>query len=199
MNKTQTISPETMELIKEVASATASMAYIDNIGGDINYFRATESLLYNYKKLEALMINEEAYLEVEYHEKSKSLVSFSPGRGYQTTDVMDELRQQRIVSYKRTKARFDEIDRVIKMFRDREEFPVVQMYYFKENLNGEAIEGGFTFEDIADELERLGLARTEKTARRWRNRIVNDIAVCLFGKPAAVGSGIYKKGFKMTE
>ena len=191
--KTQTISPETRELISEVAKVTASMAYIDNIGGEINYFRATETLLHNYKKLQKLVADEEAYLEIEYREKSKSLVSFSPNAGYRANDPVEELRQQRIVSYQRTKERFDEIDRVVKVFRDRKEFAVVRMYYFGENLNGEAMAEGYTFEDIACELERQGLARDEKTARRWRNRIVNDMAVCLFGKPAAVGSGIYKK------
>ena len=32
-----------------------------------------------------------------------------------------------------------------------------------------------------------------KTARRWRNKIVNDMAVCVFGIPAAVSAATYRK------
>ena len=39
----------------------------------------------------------------------------------------------------------------------------------------------------------MGLIRDAKSARRWRNKIVNDMAVCMFGKPAAVGAGTYRK------
>ena len=34
------ITDEVRELINEVARATASMAYIDGMGGNVNYFRA---------------------------------------------------------------------------------------------------------------------------------------------------------------
>lgn len=33
----------------------------------------------------------------------------------------------------------------------------------------------------------------QKTARRWRNKIVNDMAVCVFGIPAAVSAATYRK------
>ena len=36
-------------------------------------------------------------------------------------------------------------------------------------------------EAIAAELEGMGLIRDAKSARRWRNKIVNDMAVCMFG------------------
>ena len=52
--KTGLITDEVRELINEVARETASMAYIDGMGGEVNYFRAMESLLFNYKKLAAL-------------------------------------------------------------------------------------------------------------------------------------------------
>lgn len=55
------ITDEVRELINEVARATASMAYIDGMGGNVNYFRAMESLLFNYKKLQALVADYEGY------------------------------------------------------------------------------------------------------------------------------------------
>lgn len=41
--KTGLITDEVRELINEVARETASMAYIDGMGGEVNYFRAMES------------------------------------------------------------------------------------------------------------------------------------------------------------
>ena len=75
------ITDEVRELINEVARATASMAYIDGMGGNVNYFRAMESLLFNYKKLQALVADYEGYTRVELQGKSKSIGSFSPSSG----------------------------------------------------------------------------------------------------------------------
>lgn len=196
---TGVITEEVRELINEVARTTASMAYIDNASGEINYFRAMESLLYNYKKLAALVADYEAYTEVELKEKSKSLVSFSPSSSgvYRTQDdILEELKRDKVISYHRTRARFEEIDRVIKLFADRKEFHVVRMYYFGEGADGnqrQAGEAQYTWDDIAYELSTMGMIRDAKSARRWRNKIVNDMAVCMFGKPAAVSVGTYRR------
>lgn len=193
------ITEEVREIINEVAKATASMAYIDNVGGEINYFRAMESLLYNYKKLAALVADYEAYTTVELKERSKSIVRFSPsaGSGYKTQeDVLAEMERDKAISYHRTRARFEDIDRVIRLFADRKEFHVIRMYYFGEDAEGNARPAGeqqYTWEDIAEELSGMGLIRDAKSARRWRNKIVNDMAVCMFGKPAAVGVGTYRR------
>ena len=64
----------------------------------------------------------------------------------------------------------------------------------EEILEAEAAMPGLAaWEAIAAELEEMGLIRDAKSARRWRNKIVNDMAVCMFGKPAAVGVGTYRK------
>lgn len=102
----------------------------------------------------------------------------------------------KIISYHRTRARFEEIDRVVKLFAERKEFHVIRMYYFGEDAQGNERPTGaepYTWEAIAAELEGMGLIRDAKSARRWRNKIVNDMAVCMFGKPAAVGVGTYRK------
>lgn len=80
--KTGLITDEVRELINEVARATASMAYIDGMGGEVNYFRAMESLLFNYKKLAALVADYEAYTHVELQGRSASISSYSPSSGY---------------------------------------------------------------------------------------------------------------------
>ena len=67
MTKKQTeLSEELREAVFEAARAGAAEAYTQNTGY-VNYFKAMETLLYNYKKLAALVADEEAYCEVEYH------------------------------------------------------------------------------------------------------------------------------------
>lgn len=197
--KTGLITDEARELINEVARETASMAYIDGMGGEVNYFRAMESLLFNYKKLAALVADYEAYTHVELQGRSASISSYSPSSGYTyrtEEDILDEMKRDKIISYHRTRARFEEIDRVVKLFAERKEFHVIRMYYFGEDAQGNERPAGaepYTWETIAAELEGMGLIRDAKSARRWRNKIVNDMAVCMFGKPAAVGVGTYRK------
>ena len=109
---------------------------------------------------------------------------------------MEELERDKVKAYHRTRARFEEIDRVISLFADRKEFHVVRLYYFGEDAQGEprpADAPPYTWDDIAEELGGMGLVRDAKSARRWRNKIVNDMAVCMFGKPAAVAAGTFRK------
>ena len=92
--KTGLITDEVRELINEVARETASTAYIDGIGGEVNYFRAMESLLFNYKKLAALVADYEAYTHVELQGRSASISSYSPSSGctYRTEeDILEEI------------------------------------------------------------------------------------------------------------
>ena len=158
-----------------------------------------ESLLFNYKKLAALVADYEAYTHVELQGRSASISSYSPSSGYTyrtEEDILDEMKRDKIISYHRTRARLEEIDRVVKLFAERKEFHVIRMYYFGEDAQGNERPAGaepYTWEAIAAELEEMGLIRDAKSARRWRNKIVNDMAVCMFGKPAAVGVGTYRK------
>lgn len=68
--KTAELSAELREAIFEAARAGALEAYAANTGDFVNYFKATETLLYNYKKLAALVADEEAYTD----EKGRSAI-----------------------------------------------------------------------------------------------------------------------------
>ena len=189
------ISEDVRELINEVARATACAAY-ENTSGPVNYFRAMESLLFNYKKLAALVADYEGYMKVELPEKSTSIVAFSPSSGYKAKeDILEEIERDKLAEYQRTRARFEELEKVVNLFRDRKEFHVVRMYYFGEDAEGNQRPDDakpYTWEEIAFELSDMGMVRDAKSARRWRNKIVNDMAVCMFGKAAAVGMGTYR-------
>ena len=96
--------------------------------------------------------------------------------------------------FKETKSGFDSLTRAISLFEGHKEFVVIRLYYFGEDINGNPREGGTaTWEEIAEELSDAGILKEIKTARRWRNKIVNDMAVCVFGIPAAVSAATYRK------
>lgn len=190
------ISDDMRELINEVARATACAAY-ENTSGPVNYFRAMESLLFNYKKLAALVADYKGYMKVELPEKSTSIIAFSPSSGpYKAKeDILEEIERDKLTAYQRTRARFEELEKVVNLFRDRKEFHVVRMYYFGEDAEGNQRPDDakpYTWEEIAFELSDMGMVRDAKSARRWRNKIVNDMAVCMFGKAAALGMGAYR-------
>ena len=82
MTKKQTeLSEELREAVFEAARAGAAEAYTQNTGY-VNYFKAMETLLYNYKKLAALVADEEAYCEVEYHAGRKTFAAGSKSTGF---------------------------------------------------------------------------------------------------------------------
>jgi len=196
------ITQEVRELIsltaESTAEKTATKLFVESTGGQINYYRAVEILLRNYNKLRKLVENEAGYTAVLLQKKSTSFVTFTPNAGYTSKDddeIIDEIRQQRELSYQRTKAQFEEVERVISLFCERKEFIVIRMYYFNEDAQGNQRPEGsepYTFDDITSELSELGLLRDIKTARRWRSKIINDMAVCMFGKAAAISAGAFR-------
>ena len=128
------ISEELREAINEAARAGAYEAYKDTAGAYVNYFKAMETLLYNYKKLAALVADEEAYCEVEYHAGRKTFAAGSKSTGFyeQRTeaDIVEEMREEKRRQYRETKYGFERLERAINLYRDRKEFTVVRMYYF---------------------------------------------------------------------
>ena len=182
MTKKQTeLSEELREAVFEAARAGAAEAYTQNTGY-VNYFKAMETLLYNYKKLAALVADEEAYCEVEYHAGRKTFSTTPQAKGFiqrkTETEIVEEMREEKQKQFKETKSGFDSLTRAISLFKGHKEFVVIRLYYFGEDINGNPREGGTaTWEEIAEELSDAGVLKEIKTARRWRNKIVNDMAV----------------------
>jgi len=179
-------------LMATIGEARATLqAYMDNAGGNTNYFRSTELLLRNYTQLAQLVVDIDMYMEDASRKRDKSVVSFRSNAGGLTpSEVEDEAERIRASNYAYTRERFDEIDRVVKVYANRKEMRVVRMYYFGQDADGKPRkqeDKRVTFEVIAVE---LGIE--EKTARRWRSDIVNDMAVAIFGKCAAVEAGAYR-------
>lgn len=153
-----------------------------------DYFKIMEKLLYSYPVLKRITSDKGAYTAVELRERSKSIVGFSLNAQWKSRDdVIDEMERDKEAEYDKTLKDFRRIERVILQFKDRKEFDVVRLYYFNQNLDGTPKPPdapSATWEDVSIELEK-----ETKTVRRWRNNIVNDMAICLFGIDAAIQAG----------
>ena len=190
------LNQEQKELAEAMAGIVAGKTAAELVGltlpisGRVNYFRAAETLLYNYKSLEALLRDRSGYIAQELPGRSAGIV-LNAGQG-QGSGSMDEMigdrEAERARLYELTAARFDQVDRVVQLFNDRPEFKALRMYYFGENEAGQdrgVHAERYTWEEIG-----VLLGRDAKTLRRWRNRIVKDMAVCWFGVAAAVSSAV---------
>jgi len=181
------------QVVFEAARAGAMEAIASN-AGYVNYFKAMEALLYNYHKLEALVADEDAYCEVEYHSGRKTFSSASKVTGYvqrkTEAEIVDDIREEKQRRFAETKSAFAALQRAIALFEGQKEFSVIRLYYFGENIDGSLRQDGraATWEEVTEALSDAGILREIKTARRWRNRIVNDMAVCVFGAPAALSA-----------
>ena len=178
------------QIIEDTAKATASAVIgQQRQARSTNLYRAMERLLRNYPKLKKLVDNVADYGFTPV-ERSKSVtIAPPPGGRRDRSDMLEDFILERQTSYERTKARFEEIDAVVRQFSDKPEFIVIRMYYFGEDAHGN--DRGpdarpYSFEEISEALTAAGIPRSEKTLRTWRTRLVQDMTVLLFGIDGAV-------------
>lgn len=156
-----------------------------------NYFKITEKLLYSYPTLKRIVSDKTAYTRVELQGRS-GVVRFNPNAAWKSQeDRLEELERDKEAEFDTTLKDFRRLDRVVQQFRERKEFVVVRMYYFNESADGTPLPEDaqeMTWEEVSFQVDK-GL----KTVIRWRNEIVNDMAICLFGIDAAIQAGTERK------
>lgn len=178
------------EIIKEAAREGArETVNLQRQQRNLNLYRTTERLLKNYKKYQRLVTDLEGY-GFEPVGKSHS-ISIAPPPGSGVTDNLDlseEYVAARRASYERTKARYDEIDAVVRQFEEKDEFVIIRMYYFNEDAagNDRGDAKPYTFDEISEELAAVGINRSVRTLRTWRTKLVQDMTVLLFGVDGAM-------------
>ena len=157
---------------------------------NLNLYRTTERLLRNYKNYQRLVTDLEGYGFEPIGKSHDISVAPPPGSGVMDkVDLYDEHVAARRASYERTKARYDEIDAVVRRFQDKEEFVIIRMYYFNEDANGRDLDDDakpYTFDEISEELAAAGIEKSVRTLRTWRTKLVQDMTVLLFGVDGAV-------------
>lgn len=137
-------------------------------------FKNTEKLLYNYKILKEHVQDEEGYFGMLNKGKSKSVVVYSSKSGSSNLDE-DEAMIKRKESLRRSQNDLKRIEKALDAVRDRKEFKVIELRYFSRNDEHEA----YSWEEITEQLKI-----SDKTARRWKNNIVREISIRIFGSDA---------------
>lgn len=156
-----------------------------------NYFKIMEKLLYSYPTLKRIVSDKAAYTRVELQGRS-GVVRFNPNASWKSQeDRLEELERDKEAEFDTTLKDFRRLDRVIQQFRERKEFVIVRMYYFGEDIDGKqkaADAPEATWEELS-----VALEKDVKTLRRWRSKIVNEMAIALFGIDAAIQAGTTAK------
>lgn len=141
-------------------------------------FHNTENLLYGLHALQAHLASEEEYIGMAFKEHSGSVVHYqknSPGR---LDD--DQLLEDRRKSYERSKNDYERVMNALKKVQGEKGYQILELRYLSEDAKP-------TWEQIAEQLagtEGFSERLTEKTVRRYKNRLINKISVLLFGTDA---------------
>lgn len=151
-------------------------------------FKNTEKILYCFNILKEHIADEEAYLAMIHKNTSGSIVKYSKNKVEKPDE--DQLLEDRMASYNRSKNDVERIEKALKKIKGKKGYEVIEMRYLqrkKKMENGKQIEEVYTFEEIADMLggqQGYNENLNEKTVRNYKNSLVRDMAIYLFGSDA---------------
>jgi len=151
-------------------------------------FKNTEKILYCYNILKEHVADEKEYIGMMQKSKSCSVVRYSKNKVEKPDE--DQLLEDRIASYNRSKSDVERIEKALEKIKGKKGFEVIDMRYFqkkKRKEGGKTIEETYTYEQIAETLagqQGYNENLNEKTVRNYKNSLVRDMAVFLFGSDA---------------
>lgn len=154
-----------------------------------NHYRAMEDCLRAYPKRMHLMQHPE---EFEFFPTGHSKdISIAPPPG---TGVVDKIEAAVLFTEARKKKYVHELsllhetEYAMAPFWNREDFIIIRMYYFNEDVHGKPRNGArpYTFEEIAEELKTIGINRSVRALRLWRTKLVREMTVMMFGVDGAL-------------
>ncbi len=151
-------------------------------------FQNTEKILYCFTILREHVADEEEYINMIQRGRSKSVLKYSANR--KEAPSREQLLEDRIASYTRSKTDVDRIEKALKKIKGKKGYEVIEMRYLKRKKkteNGKETEEIYTFEEIASILagqQGYNENLNEKTVRNYKNALVRDMAVFLFGSDA---------------
>ena len=169
---------------EEAINRVASQAWIDRQRAlRDEAFKNTEKLLYCYNALKDHIADEEEYIEMAFKGKSTSFVSYSKNKAA-APDESEKVRS-RVESYERSKADKERIEKALDRVKDRRGYEVIVLRYLQRK--DYAADEPYTFEEIAEMLagtKDYSVNLNEKTVRRYKNSIISEMSVLLFGSDA---------------
>jgi len=151
-------------------------------------FKNTEKILYCFNILKEHVADEEAYLGMIGKRKSGSVVRYTKNKVEKPDE--DRLLEDRLASYQRSKRDVERVEKALKKIEGKKGYEVIQMRYLKRKKKteyGKQTEEVYTFEEIAGILagqQGYNENLNEKTVRNYKNVLVRDIAIFLFGSDA---------------
>lgn len=151
-------------------------------------FKNTEKVLYCYRALKEHVANEQEYLDIAFHGKSKSITSYC--KNGSTPKDEDLILRDRQASYERSKNDIERIEKALDKIKDRKGYDAIEIRYLqrKETKEGKRVnEQVYTWEEITDILANTdGYPDNlnEKTVRNYKNTLIREMAVLLFGSDA---------------
>lgn len=144
-------------------------------------FKNTEKILYCFNILKEHVADEREYIGMMQKTKSCSVVRYSKNK-VEAPDE-DQLLADRIASYNRSKSDVDRIEKALAKIKVKKGYEVIEYRYLKRKEKDEI----YTFEEITDILagqQGYNENLNEKTVRNYKNSLVRDMAVFLFGSDA---------------
>ena len=188
-DKKKTATEEYIDKAAEIGARKALQMQHGSFG--VNHYRAMENLLFAYPRRVRMMEHPEEFQFFKVERSKDISIAPPPGTGVvdkiESAEMYTEARKQQ---YQYEMRLLCETEYAIAPFRHLPEFVVIRMYYFNENYDGSyrGIQAKrFTFEEIAEELERsAGIQRSVATIRKWRSQLVRDMTVMMFGADGAL-------------
>ncbi len=140
---------------------------------DSSYFRKTEKLLYNYPGLlKALEQKEQDIMYIKEHglqERSKSIVYYTGGGGASGEELHMEVLEGYIATRDKTKRLVQRIEVALESIKGDVYYYIIPCKYFDKLINMEIEERHHV---------------SERTIRRHKNRLINELTILLFGADA---------------
>lgn len=144
-------------------------------------FKNTEKILYCFNILREHVADEREYLDMAHKAKSCSVVRYTKNKAAAPEE--DQITLDRIASYNRSKSDVERIDKALKKIEGKKGFEVIKYRYLMRKDN----EDIYTYEEVAEKLAgHQGYSENlnEKTVRNYKNTLVREMSVFLFGSDA---------------
>lgn len=151
-------------------------------------FKNTEKILYCYNTLKEHVADEHEYMDIALHGKSKSITSYC--KNGTTPKDEDKILADRQASFERSKSDIERIEKALKKIKKRKGYDAIELRYLqrKKTREGNRInEEIYTWEEITDFMSKMEAYPdnlNEKTVRNYKNTIIKEMAVLLFGSDA---------------
>ena len=151
-------------------------------------FKNTEKILYCYQTLKEHVEDEKEYLAMALRGKSASFITYTKNKVGQTDE--EAILRDRRASYERSLNDVGRIEKALGKIKGRKGYEVIEFRYLSRKRQAEGdkvMEEVYTYEEIADLLSGKGGYNNnlnEKTVRNYKNALVRELAVLLFGSDA---------------